>query len=57
VWKRLEKRLATGTSESGKSLPRGVHSSGVGDGTVATGASWMGGERGAAGISSRATCL
>ena len=57
VWKRLGKRSATGTSESGNSLPRGVHSLGVGDGTVVTGASWTGGGRGAAGMSLRATCL
>ena len=54
--KRLGKRAAIGTSESGNSSPRGVHSSGVGDRTVAMGALMMGDGRGAAGMSSKIMC-
>jgi len=36
AWKRLGKRSARGTSESGNRSARGVRGSGVGDGTVAT---------------------
>jgi len=36
VWKRLGKRLARGTSESGNRSARGVHGLGAGDGMVAT---------------------
>jgi len=56
MWKRLGKRSATGTSESGNKSARGVCSLGAGDRIVATGAVTMGDRRGAAGISSRAMC-
>jgi len=56
AWKRLGKRSATGTSESGNKSARGVHSSGVGERMVATGAVTMGDRRGVARIFSRATC-
>jgi len=55
AWKRLGKRSATGTSAS-SSLPRGVRGLGVGDGTVAIGATTIGDGRGAAGMSSVVVC-